>query len=183
MQSYIQILLARSRFQLCAIHPVAIHSICDECFQESLPAVSCWSHFPCLFNRCVRSGESWTAAVTDDEVPKLCDNIGRISPSLILVFICFTIISDAMMAGCKNVETYLGANVFSGLGGTGYTIATQIYFASTTNIVSRAFWNVAADSISAIITMYSGAEIGGHILSNWGVQSGWRWGYGMWCSA
>ncbi|WVQ89749.1 hypothetical protein IAS59_003512 [Cryptococcus gattii] len=65
---------------------------------------------------------------------------------------------DAMMAGCKNVQTYIGANVFSGLSGTGYTIALQIYYAETTSIRERALWNVAADSFT----------------------SGWRWGYGMW---
>ncbi|WVO22932.1 uncharacterized protein IAS62_004276 [Cryptococcus decagattii] len=68
------------------------------------------------------------------------------------------VLSDAMMAGCKNVQTYIGANVFSGLSGTGYTIALQIYYAETTSIRERALWNVAADSFT----------------------SGWRWGYGMW---
>ncbi|WVQ69685.1 uncharacterized protein L199_007905 [Kwoniella botswanensis] len=106
-------------------------------------------------------------------MPKITDNIGRISPSIFLI-------SYAMMAGCKNVQTYVGANVFSGLGSTSYEIAIQIYIAETTPIVSRALWNVAADSFSAIVTMYSGAEIGGHILDNWGTASGWRWGYGMW---
>ncbi|XAO25796.1 hypothetical protein I312_104625 [Cryptococcus bacillisporus CA1280] len=65
---------------------------------------------------------------------------------------------DAMMGGCKNVQTYNGANVFSGLSGTGYTIALQIYYAETTSIRERALWNVAADSFT----------------------SGWRWGCGMW---
>lgn len=53
-----------------------------------------------------------------------------------------------MMAGCKNVQTYIGANVFSGLSGTGYTIVLQIYYAETTAIRERALWNVAADSFS-----------------------------------
>jgi len=87
-----------------------------------------------------------------------------------------------MMAGCKNVQTYIGANVFSGLSNTAYELTAQIYIAETTNIVSRAFWNVAADSFSSIVTLYSGAEIGGRILEDLGVENGWRWGYGMWCS-
>ncbi|WRT67513.1 uncharacterized protein IL334_004485 [Kwoniella shivajii] len=58
------------------------------------------------------------------------------------------IISYSMMAGCRNVQTYVGANVFSGLGSTSYEIAIQIYIAETTPIVSRALWNVAADSFS-----------------------------------
>lgn len=81
-----------------------------------------------------------------------------------------------MMAGCQNVQTYIGANVFSGLSNTAYELAAQIYIAETTNIVSRAFWNVAADAFSSIVTLYSGAEIGGLILKNWGVEYGWRWG-------
>ncbi|OWZ54087.1 siderochrome-iron transporter [Cryptococcus neoformans var. grubii Br795] len=113
-------------------------------------------------------------------VPKICDNVGRISPWIIISMVIFTVLSDAMMAGCKNVQTYIGANVFSGLSGTGYTIALQIYYAETTAIRERALWNVAADSFSAIITLYSGSTIGGHILDNWGTASGWRWGYGMW---
>jgi len=87
-----------------------------------------------------------------------------------------------MMAGCKNVQTYIGANVFSGLSNTAYELTAQIYIAETTNIVSRAFWNVAADSFSSIVTLYSGAEIGGRFLEDLGVENGWRWGYGMWCS-
>ncbi|KIR38305.1 siderochrome-iron transporter [Cryptococcus deuterogattii 99/473] len=113
-------------------------------------------------------------------LPKVCDNVGRISPWIIISMLIFTVLSDAMMAGCKNVQTYIGANVFSGLSGTGYTIALQIYYAETTAIRERALWNVAADSFSAIITLYSGSSIGGHILDNWGTASGWRWGYGMW---
>ncbi|WVQ99082.1 hypothetical protein IAU59_006214 [Kwoniella sp. CBS 9459] len=114
-------------------------------------------------------------------VPKIVDNVGRISPWVFITLILLQALSDAMMAGCKNVQTYIGANVFSGLSGTGYEMAVQVYVAETTSIVTRAFWNVAADSFSSIVAMYSGSEIGGHILANWGVQSGWRWGYGMWC--
>ncbi|WWC60725.1 uncharacterized protein I303_103301 [Kwoniella dejecticola CBS 10117] len=113
-------------------------------------------------------------------MPKVTDNVGRISPSVFTFMIVLILISYSMMAGCKNVQTYIGANVFSGLGSTSYEIAIQIYIAETTPIVSRALWNVAADSFSAIVTMYSGAEIGGHILDNWGTANGWRWGYGMW---
>ncbi|OCF39196.1 siderochrome-iron transporter [Kwoniella heveanensis CBS 569] len=114
-------------------------------------------------------------------VPKIVDNVGRISPMVFITLILLNALSDAMMAGCKNVQTYIGANVFSGLSGTGYEMAVQVYVAETTSIVSRAFWNVAGDSFSSIVTMYSGSEIGGHILDNWGVANGWRWGYGMWC--
>lgn len=114
-------------------------------------------------------------------VPKILDNVGRISPTAFLVFVVFQIISDAMMAGCKNVQTYLGAHTFTGMSGTGQGITSQVYFGSTTNIVERGFYNVAADSFSHIISMYSGAEIGGRILDDWGKESGWRWGYGMWC--
>ncbi len=81
-----------------------------------------------------------------------------------------------MMAGCQNVQTYIGANVFAGLSGTAYELSAQIYIAETTNIVSRAIWNVAADGFSSIVTLYSGSEIGGLILENWGYDSGWRWG-------
>lgn len=34
----------------------------------------------------------------------------------------------------------------------------------------------------SIVAMYSGSEIGGKILENWGEENGWRWGYGLWCS-
>ncbi|WVR06075.1 hypothetical protein IAU60_003103 [Kwoniella sp. DSM 27419] len=126
-------------------------------------------------------------------LPKVLDNAGRISPT---VFVCTVLLnvsivngdcadhqalSDAMMAGCKNVQTYIGANVFSGMSGTGHELAVQVYIAETTSIVSRAFWNVAADSFSAIVTMYAGSEIGGKVLESWGKEAGWRWGYGMWC--
>lgn len=114
-------------------------------------------------------------------VPKILDNAGRISPTAFLIFLCFQIISDAMMAGCRNVQTYLGAHTFTGISGTGLGITSQVYFGSTTNIVERGFYNVAADSFSHIISMYSGAEIGGRILDDWGKENGWRWGYGMWC--
>lgn len=37
------------------------------------------------------------------------------------------------------------------------------------------------DTAGSIVTLYSGSEIGGSILNNWGIANGWRWGYGMWC--
>lgn len=113
-------------------------------------------------------------------VPKLLDNISRISPLIFLSMMLIIAIGDSMMAGSANVHTYIGASVFGGLGGTAYELSTQIYIAETTNIVSRAFWNVALDAVSSIIALYAGAEIAGAVLRDFGQENGWRWGYGMW---
>lgn len=46
------------------------------------------------------------------------------------------------------MQTYIAASALTGAGGTSYELTTQVYIAETTNIVSRAFWNVALDSFS-----------------------------------
>lgn len=112
---------------------------------------------------------------------RITDNTSRIGWYLFLAPLVLATIQKAMMSTSTNIGVYVGANVFAGLAETGAQLMKYVYIAETTSITSRGLYNVLADSIGTIVSMYAGSEIGGKILSDHGTQSGWRLGYWVWC--
>lgn len=111
---------------------------------------------------------------------KLIDNVSRIGWYLYFVPVAFTIINLAMQAWPSNINVYVAGSVFGGLQSAAWNLLFAVHIAETTSITQRPLYNTAADSISTIVTMYSGTSLGGRILKDHGKQNGWRLGYWLW---
>ncbi|KAH6695375.1 siderophore iron transporter mirA [Plectosphaerella plurivora] len=105
---------------------------------------------------------------------KLADHFGR--PLGFSGAALFMAIGNAMFAACNNVDTFLAGGIFDSFGDTWWNITQQIFIADVTSLINRGLIFTLPESITAIPTLYAGTYLGEHILLN----SGWRWGYGMW---
>lgn len=82
----------------------------------------------------------------------------------------------AMMAGCTDVSTYAGAQVFYWVGFNGMGYILNVFMADTSTIKDRAL--VFAFST----TPYIGTTFAGPALAQRFYQeSTWQWGHGVWC--
>ena len=80
------------------------------------------------------------------------------------------------MAGCNNVKTYAGAQVFYWVGQNGMGYVLDVFMADTSSLKHRAL--VFAFST----TPYIGTTFAGPALAmSFYNGSTWRWGHGVWC--
>ncbi|KAA8911471.1 major facilitator superfamily domain-containing protein [Sphaerosporella brunnea] len=106
-------------------------------------------------------------------IAKLCDIWGR--PEVFVIMLILTIIGLAMMASCKTVSVYAGAQVFYWVGFNGMSYVLNVFMADTSSIKNRAL--VFAFST----TPYIGTTFAGPALAQDFYQhSTWRWGHGVW---
>ena len=80
-----------------------------------------------------------------------------------------------MMAGCTNVQTYAGAQVFYWVGFNGIGYILNVFMADTSSLENRAI------AFAFSTTPYIGTTFAGpHIAQRFYEESSWQWGHGVW---
>ncbi|RAR01789.1 MFS general substrate transporter [Stemphylium lycopersici] len=103
---------------------------------------------------------------------KLLDTWGR--PQGLLLSLFLWIVGYIMMAGCRNVETYAAAQVFSSTGSQAVSYILTVFIADTSSLKNRALMLSFATS-PYIITTWIGGPVAQSVLGG----PGWRWGFGI----
>lgn len=104
---------------------------------------------------------------------KILDTWGR--PQGLALSLISWVVGFAMMAACKNVETYAAAQVFSVMGAQAVSYCVTIFVADTSTLRSRGLMLAFATS-PYIVTTWIGGPISDSVLAG----PGWRWGFGIW---
>ncbi|KPM38039.1 Siderophore iron transporter mirB [Neonectria ditissima] len=104
---------------------------------------------------------------------KIMDTWGR--PQTLTLTTVIWVCGFIMMAGCKNVETYVAAQVFAVTGAQGVSYCMTVFIADTSSLVNRPLMLAFATS-PYIITTWIGGPIADSIIKG----IGFRWGFGIW---
>lgn len=115
-----------------------------------------------------------TAIVTYPILAKISDFFGRAEGFGFSVLIYS--MSYVLYAACRNVQSYVCAEILYAIGKVGYRVFQQIFIADTTSLINRGLWAQLPDAIAAIPALYAGSYIQDAVLEH----STWRWGYGYW---
>lgn len=107
-------------------------------------------------------------------VAKTSDFFGR-ADGFILAFTIITI-GYILFASCTNINGYVAAAIFDGVGDVAYTIMVQIFITDTSSFAYRGLLLSLPEAVTAIPTLYLGSIVAESMLDH----STWRWGYGMW---
>lgn len=107
-------------------------------------------------------------------VAKTSDFFGR-ADGFILAFTIITI-GYILFASCTNINGYVAAAIFDGVGDVAYSIMVQIFITDTSSFANRGFLLSLPEAVTAIPTLYLGSIVAESMLDH----STWRWGYGMW---
>ncbi|KAK7414847.1 hypothetical protein QQX98_006362 [Neonectria punicea] len=104
---------------------------------------------------------------------KIMDTWGR--PQTLLLTMVIWICGFIMMAACRNVETYVAAQVFAVTGAQGVSYCMTVFIADTSSLVNRPLMLTFATS-PYIVTTWIGGPIANSIIK--GIR--FRWGFGIW---
>ncbi|KAF4982199.1 hypothetical protein FZEAL_2083 [Fusarium zealandicum] len=104
---------------------------------------------------------------------KVMDTWGR--PQTLLITMTLWTLGFIMMAGCKNVETYVAAQVFYLTGSQGVSYCMTVFIADTSSLLNRPLMLTFATS-PYIVTTWIGGPMADKIIG--GIR--WRWGLGLW---
>ncbi|ONH65330.1 Siderophore iron transporter mirA [Cyberlindnera fabianii] len=103
---------------------------------------------------------------------KIADLLGR-GEGFGLSVLIYTI-AYVLYSSCKNVQTYICAEIFYAIGRNGYRAYQQIFIADTTDLINRGLWSQIPGALTAIPSLYAGSYVMDAFLEH----STWRWGYG-----
>ncbi|KAK5940428.1 hypothetical protein PMZ80_006843 [Knufia obscura] len=112
--------------------------------------------------------------LTKIPIAKILDTWGRPQGMALTLFLW--IVGFIMMAGCKNVETYAAAQVFSAVGAQGVSYCMTVFISDTSSLRNRGLMLAFATS-PYIFTTFAGGPASESVLSPGGI--GWRWGFGI----
>ncbi|KAM5354136.1 hypothetical protein ACJ41O_000786 [Fusarium nematophilum] len=104
---------------------------------------------------------------------KIMDTWGR--PQTLLITMTLWTVGFIMMAGCKNVETYVAAQVFYLTGSQGVSYCITVFISDTSSLLNRPLMLTFATS-PYIVTTWIGGPMADEIIGG----IGWRWGLGLW---
>ncbi|KAF8534948.1 major facilitator superfamily domain-containing protein [Trichophaea hybrida] len=106
-------------------------------------------------------------------IAKLLDLWGRAEGFTLML--ASTVVGLAMMAGCKNVSTYAGAQVFYWVGFNGMGYILNVFMADTSTLKHRALVFAFATT-PYIATTFAGPALAQRFYQ----ESSWQWGHGVW---